>query len=891
MIIQIPAAYSTSPSGVPILVTAASMIIRWTTISGKYYQLQSSTDLTSAHWSNFGSPTYADGNPISENIQTTPSAATPPQACFWRVTISDVDSDNDSLTNAEELSLGSDTFKRDTDSDGVADWAEVATYSSSPTTATDSDADTLPDVFERDFATKLLQAHPASSHWGNKYAGLVAGNLDATYDYTGDGVSLKEFFTAFSNGASTDPLTTSHLIQAETRHVNVTGRFVPAFENNPERSDFYGTVWTQAIPYPAGYTIPLTRASATAGFLASAINNSGWYSHTWPVSFSYELYPLSLSCFSSFWSDHSSNGSYQCSGEYVQQRHRICATKHTHPAASFSFLKVTRQSNNNDPSAIISVESVTHELAADRMLTQWINVDVTMGTQQDLLPVEVSWKAIEGVDNVDDHIDPWNKPIYGKRIFPDFKNPNESEIQHKLEVIVKTSSALFGKTVYVKAFDVDDSTSEEFDHDENGTTPVIDTNGKAGNDNLVDYLNTPQNGQFWTGSAWGGQTAQGTVDANGEMKFIFRVGMQPGSNYRVVVSVIDESMYANVQTSSPDAPNYLGPETTQNGGCLASPLLTVWRRLWVENDSMAAIPTDTIGYKKNDLHASNPNPTVGNGVINSAETETTFPISEVSDQSSFFNLENGHIFLRGVTHDVVGTIVTGGIDYVRISGNHTLITSGSGLRLYDDDDYGLNRAPLPRNDLVDDTFKNVYKPAFIEVVDAANFKGQDYNPSKTVDFYRNHPVMVGPQGFQSPSVWDDAINLTDSKPLWVGNLIAGYQGNVGDDRDPSSEGLMEGITPGSRRYSIVYVENVRDQNDAVIRNASADNTAMNSEIARNIKLTAAHEIGHMPRGGDETSHHAENMLMDEDGYGSDNGLKFSPKSILRFRKTNQWQQP
>ena len=85
--------------------------------------------------------------------------------------------------------------------------------------------------------------------------------------------------------------------------------------------------------------------------------------------------------------------------------------------------------------------------------------------------------------------------------------------------------------------------------------------------------------------------------------------------------------------------------------------------------------------------------------------------------------------------------------------------------------------------------------------------------------------------------------------------------------------------------------NVLDQNDAVIRNASADNTAMNSEIARNIKLTAAHEIGHMPRGGDETSHHAENMLMDEDGYGSDNGLKFSPKSILRFRKTNQWQQP
>lgn len=302
------------------------------------------------------------------------------------------------------------------------------------------------------------------------------------------------------------------------------------------------------------------------------------------------------------------------------------------------------------------------------------------------------------------------------------------------------------------------------------------------------------------------------------------------------------------------------------------------------------------GYLKNDLTSDVSNPTVKNTAVGNGQTIVQFnPV--ISDQSSLRNLENGLLILPpdGV-HKPIGSFANFGTpwDGVTISGERPEIHALRPFRLYDDDNFGLNRAPLPRNDLIDDTFKNVYKPAFIEAVDAANFKGQDYNPSKTVDFYRNYPVEVGlgfPVYILGPGIWDDAINLTDSKPLWVGNLIAGYQGEVGDDRDPSSEELMEGITPESRRYSIVYVENIRDQIDAVIRNPSADNTAMNSEIARNIKLTAAHEIGHMPGGGDETSHHAENMLMDEDGYGSDNGLNFSPKSILRFRKTNQWQQP
>jgi hypothetical protein len=352
-------------------------------------------------------------------------------------------------------------------------------------------------------------------------------------------------------------------------------------------------------------------------------------------------------------------------------------------------------------------------------------------------------------------------------------------------------------------------------------------------------------------------------------------------------------MYAGVQNSDPTSQKYLGPEINQNGGTAASPLLTVWRRLWVENDSMEAIPVDQYGYKRNDLSRDLYPPVIRNRSYSTTTGNTSFVIDMITDQSSFSDLQNGQIIVQSNSHTVIGTDADQGQNStgyysLTVSGDYSNVPVNSEFRLYDDDDFGLNRPPLPRNDLIDDTFKSLFRPAFIEVVDAANFKGQDYNPSKTVEFHRNHPVMIGPWGNQSPGVWDDAINLTDTKSLWVGNLIAGYQGEVGDDRDPSSENFIEGITPGSRNYSVVYVEVIRDKLDGVLRSPHANITTLNNELGKNLKLTGAHEIAHMPGGGNEASHHGEMGLME--GYG--NGEEyFMPQTVLRFRNTEKWQQP
>jgi hypothetical protein len=521
------------------------------------------------------------------------------------------------------------------------------------------------------------------------------------------------------------------------------------------------------------------------------------------------------------------------------------------------------------------------------------NISVTSSSY--LENVTVKWRAVEGSANVSDHMDPWSEQVNGTRIFPEFKNPADTELRHKIEVIVKVPVSLKGQPVFVKAFDVDDTTLESFDRAGDGTTnPIIDIHGKAGGDNLPDYLGTPQAGQFWTGSTWGGATAQGIVDENGEAKFIFRVGMQPGNNYRVVASVIDQKMFEGVQVTDSSAAGFLGTDFLQSGGAPATPLLTVWRRLWVENDSMEKIPTHTFGYKKNDLSADIPNPIIDAVSLNAAGTDTIFTISPISDPTSFLNLENGHIFVRSVGHPVTGAGILNGDHVVSVAGNYTSVLPGSAFRLYDDDDFGLNRDSLPRTDLVDEVVQKVYRKAFIEVVDAERYSPKiDYNPDKHVSFHKNHPAVVP---YLSPLhlVWEDSKNCHDRQECWVGNLVAGYQNSHEDDADPRLEEGSDGLTPeSSRRFSIVYVETVRDTAaDSGFRDSPNRNKEINERLVIDLKLTVAHELGHMPGGQSGVRHHNELQLMGEGGASfNENGETFSAKTVSRFRRTRTWQQP
>jgi hypothetical protein len=89
------------------------------------------------------------------------------------------------------------------------------------------------------------------------------------------------------------------------------------------------------------------------------------------------------------------------------------------------------------------------------------------------------------------------------------------------------------------------------------------------------------------------------------------------------------------------------------------------------------------------------------------------------------------------------------------------------------------------------------------------------------------------------------------------------------------------------------VENVRDTLDVNFRNPNEDKNALNMEIVRRVKLTAAHEIGHQPHYLLGESHHEEGGLMQEggdDSVGGGENSEFSAASVKRFRSLHKWRE-
>ena len=227
-------------------------------------------------------------------------------------------------------------------------------------------------------------------------------------------------------------------------------------------------------------------------------------------------------------------------------------------------------------------------------------------------------------------------------------------------------------------------------------------------------------------------------------------------------------------------------------------------------------------------------------------------------------------------------------------GNKGHIQPGAIFRLYDDDGFGLSSSSLPRNDLVDDRIKGVYRPAYIEVMDA-----NPWNDDKTVGFFRNHPPVV--ESFLTGydyGILDDALDakLEGNKNLWCASIIVAYQPGSGDN-DPNDElAVNSGATVGDNavfagkaRVSIVYGEVIRDLLDDGLRNGFA--TIQDYE--QRLRLTAAHEIGHQPLYGiGEAVQHDEDGLMVDGGHAGlgSQDTPFSAKSIARFRKIYQWRQ-
>ncbi|HSP41833.1 MAG TPA: hypothetical protein VLO11_03080, partial [Luteolibacter sp.] len=118
------------------------------------------------------------------------------------------------------------------------------------------------------------------------------------------------------------------------------------------------------------------------------------------------------------------------------------------------------------------------------------------------------------------------------------------------------------------------------------------------------------------------------------------------------------------------------------------------------------------------------------------------------------------------------------------------------------------------------------------------------------------------------------------------------------DMDPSVAGetLRFGETGGfdcNDEFSVVFVESCREQFHSFLN--SDNETVLENYRNRYQKLisyVSAHEIGHHPGTQHVDTDHEEGDLMSEGlhdvNFTTFDNAKFSPKTIIRFRKCNRW---
>jgi len=161
---HVPATWYTDPEEEePILLTPEAYEIEWPSVMGKRYVLLVSQDLTHESWTPVGQPVIGDGQIISFGMLPTLIGGQPADRCFWRVSVVDVDTDGDGLTDHEESLVGTNS------------------------TITDTDGDTISDRDELIGGTDPLRADTDGDGWTDAQE-IVAGTDPRNQDTDGDGI-------------------------------------------------------------------------------------------------------------------------------------------------------------------------------------------------------------------------------------------------------------------------------------------------------------------------------------------------------------------------------------------------------------------------------------------------------------------------------------------------------------------------------------------------------------------------------------------------------------------------------------------------------------------------------------------------------------------------------
>ena len=796
--------------------TTGDYTFKWWGHSGQTYFVQCSDDLV--HWS-YASAIESGADAVIEYGFTCTS-----DHFFLRLRYTDADSggnpdtadfDGDGLTNAEEVAASgpqTDPFSADTDTDGMSDGWEVANGFSP---ISDLDANDDPD---NDGTVNLIEymlrtdPHVADTNSGDPFlTGAIISPLGAQTS----GASL------INNTSGVIPF---QLLSA-VRYADLL--WSPNFHQLQHFGSWYnngnGQTWFYNLT-----SFPILYSMET--YLASKVP----FPYEAPATSWAE--PFDPQDMHWIYATGSSGGASIEDWRYWLKTSSTQSTDVQYSAVNRTdyFLQYTNPSNPSQTTPVQVLHNYKYQVATiykgkttstpiDGLTPLYWHVSPGSGYSTQTynytifqVPAQISWEA--KYNNLADHYDPFSGVQNGVALYPDASTPTGSLLR---EVRVKVFVPGYARrTVYLKAFDVDDPSTV---YDPYGVLdPTDGANYRAGDDNLT----APTLASYGIFLPSLSKQTSITLDQNGYGSVDFKVTQQPGNNYRIAVAVNQNDLNF-LQVANSNSSGYVAPNSTQAAGFngAITPMLTVWRRLNVEVDSMQwytgnkpspdrAIATGDY-WTGNQLHLSTPVPIGG----------------------SFYN--GGHIELNGHSYPIWGSLSA---DSLLIGGGGTALGTGQVI-VYDDDDTGLPTPRLPNLfGVITSGVKAKFKKAFIDVVPMAGA----YNPITTI------PFNVGSDHGVPWTDLDDSKNSGaasfDNLEYWCHYLMVAYQPTQGRSNDgPISDGSYQGVTVWGgfmpTEFSAIYEEVVRDKETDRTDPLSGNFILRYLERHDNV---VAHEIGHLP---------------------------------------------
>ena len=386
----------------------------------------------------------------------------------------------------------------------------------------------------------------------------------------------------------------------------------------------------------------------------------------------------------------------------------------------------------------------------------------------------------------------------GKRIFPG-RPSMTGTTQEVVHVEAKIIPVIEGIEIYFKTFDVDDPSSR--------SAPVDNETQQQ------DNRGTPKEGRL----GGSGPLASAKTDKEGRARVEFSSTFQPGDNFRAVVSCsnryLDQDLKAKQNDGNAARIEDKGKIIIPNGGrashAKATGLLTVWRKLHMELDSM--VPPDKLQNSVSGTIQDVARGTLPNSYL--------IMLSQLFDKTDRY--EGGVLRVGAVDYHVIESLRRRGAQEevtILLAPGQTAAANGASYTIFDDD---LNAWParFPNTGHM----ATAFRPAYVDPV--------ILNQAATVPFVENIANAMDLRNAVSGS-----FTHTNSNEFWVTHLVSCFQPHEDFDLDPDP------ILPAGRTFAINNAETPIEGLTPILR---PDNlSGIFEEVLRETASNASHVVVH-----------------------------------------------